>query len=254
MKNIVLVAVLMVFLAVSVGAQVLPKQISGGILNGKAVSLPKPVYPDEARLAGVGGTISIDVVVDEAGNVVSARPSSHAQPLTEMPDHSAQQAERSRLIGLLEDAAVQAALQARFTQTFLSGTPVKISGKIVFRFEADTKAGAEVDAASTGKAISGGVLNSRARALPLPPYPPAARAVKASGAVSVQVLIDENGNVISASAASGHPLLRAAAVSAARGAQFAPTLLSGQPVKVSGVIVYNFVADGPEAGRETPDN
>ena len=91
------------------------------------------------------------------------------------------------------------------------------------------------------KQISGGVLNGKATSLPKPPYPPAARAVRASGAVSVQVLIDEHGNVVSASAVSGHPLLRAAAVSAARNAKFSPTQLSGQPVKVSGVITYNFV-------------
>lgn len=91
------------------------------------------------------------------------------------------------------------------------------------------------------KQISGGVLNGKATSLPKPPYPPAARAVRASGAVSVQVLIDERGNVVSASAVSGHPLLRQAAVSAARSAKFSPTQLSGQPVKVSGVITYNFV-------------
>jgi len=91
------------------------------------------------------------------------------------------------------------------------------------------------------KTISGGVLNGKAISLPKPPYPPAARAVRASGAVSVQVLIDESGRVVSASAASGHPLLQAAAVAAARGARFSPTLLSGQPVKVSGIITYNFV-------------
>jgi protein TonB len=92
------------------------------------------------------------------------------------------------------------------------------------------------------KQISGGVLNGKAISLPKPPYPPAAKAVRASGSVSVQVLIDENGSVVSASAVSGHPLLRAAAVAAARGARFSPTKLSGQPVKVSGVITYNFVA------------
>lgn len=91
------------------------------------------------------------------------------------------------------------------------------------------------------KQISGGVLNGKATSLPKPPYPPAARAVRASGAVTVQVLIDESGNVVSASAVSGHPLLRAAAVQAARSARFSPTQLSGQPVKVSGVITYNFV-------------
>ncbi|MFM8440175.1 MAG: energy transducer TonB [Acidobacteriota bacterium] len=91
------------------------------------------------------------------------------------------------------------------------------------------------------KIISGGVVNGKARNLVKPPYPAAARAVRASGAVNVQVTIDEDGNVISASAVSGHPLLRAAAVSAARQSKFSPTTLSGQAVKVSGIIIYNFV-------------
>ncbi len=91
------------------------------------------------------------------------------------------------------------------------------------------------------KPVSGGVLNGKASSLPKPPYPAAARAVRASGPVSVQVLISESGSVISASAVSGHPLLRQAAEQAARGARFSPTMLSGQAVKVSGVITYNFV-------------
>lgn len=91
------------------------------------------------------------------------------------------------------------------------------------------------------KKISGGVLNGKATSLPKPPYPPAARAVRASGAVNVQVTINESGSVVSASAVSGHPLLKQAAEQAARQARFAPTLLSGQPVSVTGVIVYNFV-------------
>ncbi len=92
------------------------------------------------------------------------------------------------------------------------------------------------------KTISGGVLNGKATSLPKPGYPPAAKAIRASGAVNVQVLIDESGRVISATAVSGHPLLRAAAVSAAQSARFSPTLLTGQPVKVSGLITYNFTA------------
>jgi len=95
---------------------------------------------------------------------------------------------------------------------------------------------------SVPKVISKGVVNGSAISLPKPPYPPAAKAVRASGTVSVQVTIDENGNVISASAAGGHPLLQQAAVQAARQAKFRPTLLSGVPVKVTGIITYNFVA------------
>ncbi len=90
--------------------------------------------------------------------------------------------------------------------------------------------------------VSGGVLNGKAISLPKPAYPAIARTAHASGTVVVQVVIDENGNVISAHAVSGHPLLTAVAVAAARGARFSPTKLSGQPVKVTGVITYNFVA------------
>lgn len=90
--------------------------------------------------------------------------------------------------------------------------------------------------------ISGGVLNGRAISLPKPAYPAIARQAHASGTVVVQVVIDENGNVISAKAVSGHPLLQAVSVGAARQAKFSPTKLSGQPVKVTGVITYNFVA------------
>jgi TonB family protein len=90
--------------------------------------------------------------------------------------------------------------------------------------------------------INGGVLNGKATAMPMPEYPVIARSAHASGAVTVEIMIDEGGNVISAKAVSGHPLLQAAAVNAARQASFTPTRLSGEPVKVTGVLVYNFVA------------
>lgn len=91
------------------------------------------------------------------------------------------------------------------------------------------------------KTVSGGVLNGKAISKPQPAYPAIAKAARASGTVVVQVLVDEQGRVVSAHAVSGHPLLQQSAVSAARQARFSPTLLSGQPVKVSGVITYNFV-------------
>ena len=90
--------------------------------------------------------------------------------------------------------------------------------------------------------ISGGVLNGKAISLPKPVYPPIARVAHASGTVVVQVTIDESGNVIAARAVSGHPLLQQSATQAARQARFSPTMLAGAPVKVTGVITYNFVA------------
>jgi TonB family protein len=101
----------------------------------------------------------------------------------------------------------------------------------------------EATAIYTGRRpIEGGVLNGKATNLPIPVYPAIARSAHADGAVEVRVTIDEEGNVVEAKAISGHPLLQPAAVSAARAAKFAPTRLSGEPVRVNGLVVYNFVA------------
>ena len=88
--------------------------------------------------------------------------------------------------------------------------------------------------------VSGGVLNGSAINLPAPFYPEAARRMRTSGAVEVEVVIDENGKVVSAKAISGPPIFRDNAVQAALRAKFTPSKLSGQPVKVTGKIVYNF--------------
>ena len=93
-----------------------------------------------------------------------------------------------------------------------------------------------------GKAVSrGGGLRDQALSLPNPEYPTIARAARAQGAVGVKVLVDEEGNVVGAEAVSGHPLLRSAAVAAARAAKFRPTIIEGKPAKVAAVITYDFV-------------
>jgi TonB family protein len=83
-------------------------------------------------------------------------------------------------------------------------------------------------------------INGRAISLPKPIYPELAKRMRVSGKVNVQVLIDETGRVVSATVVSGSPFLRAEAQKAAMQARFSPTRLGDQPVKVSGVIIYNF--------------
>jgi len=90
------------------------------------------------------------------------------------------------------------------------------------------------------KTISAGDITSDAIARPQPAYPPVARQNGVSRSVEVHVLVDEKGTVISATATSGHVLLRAAAENAARAAKFKPTLVDGEPVRVMGIITYNF--------------
>ncbi len=257
-KQVLLALSISVFAVSAVFAQTMPtKTISGGEVNGKAEVLPAPVVPAAAKAVKACGSVNVQVLIDEQGNIAEANAVS-GHPL-------------------LRGAAETAARGSQFKPTMLSGQSVKVSGIIVYKFACDSG-----DANSTSnesadknggiraignsvrvapnsnnsiKTMGGGVVNGKAISLPRPKYPAAAQAVKASGAVNVQILIDETGNVIEANAVTGHPLLRQLAEQAARGATFAPTMLSGQPVKVSGVIVYNFGdsnvnAEGSGAGAD----
>lgn len=91
------------------------------------------------------------------------------------------------------------------------------------------------------KIVEGEVLNGRVISKPQPEYPRMAKDQRVGGTVVVEILVDESGKVIEAEALCGHPVLARASVDAARQARFTPTLLAGQPVKVSGYITYNFV-------------
>ena len=223
--------------------------------------------PVEARDYGLGGNVRVKVSIDEAGNVTSADDATG-------PGYVCPQVERADVLAMRK-AAKEAALLAKFKPATSKGVPVPSTNWLNFNFpgreaiddykyvaksdapkgegysvvgSADPDANKAVPASpktpgSTAiipKQIEGGILQGKATSLPKPPYPPAARTVRAEGTVSVQVL-DEDGNLFAARAIAGHPLLRSASVGAACGARFAPTRLSGQPVKVTGIITYNFV-------------
>lgn len=93
------------------------------------------------------------------------------------------------------------------------------------------------------KIISGGVMNGKAVELVKPEFPKSAAFVNVKGFVSIQVLIDEKGNVTSAKATKGHPLLIPASLKAALKSKFSPTLISNTPVQVTGIIVHNYISN-----------
>ncbi len=78
------------------------------------ISLPKPLYPDSARVAGVAGVVTVAVVIDTAGRVVDVE--SVRGPL------------------LLRLAALEAARRARFSPALLAGQPIRSSGTIKYTF------------------------------------------------------------------------------------------------------------------------
>lgn len=100
------------------------------------------------------------------------------------------------------------------------------------------------DSTTLPKSVELGQLNSLALKMAMPVYPEIAKKLGASGKVNVQITLDEEGKVVAAKATNGNSLLRAAAEEAARRTKFKPATVSGQAVKATGFIVYNFV-DAP---------
>ena len=191
------------------------KVINGGVINGKAVNMVKPEYPAEAKASGASGTVNVEVIIDEEGNITNAKAVSGHE--------------------LLRKSSEEAALASKFSPTKLNGQSVKVKGIIIYNFVAGK------DSTTDNKGlVNAGILNSKALSLPKPAYPSEAKAVKAEGTVMVEVIINEKGDVISAVAVSGHELLRKESMTAASKAKFSPTKLKGKPVKVKGIVIYNF--------------
>lgn len=95
-------------------------------------------------------------------------------------------------------------------------------------------------AGNAGAPIEGGVLNSKAVSLPQPKLTEEAKRQKQSGKVTVRVIVDENGKVVSAKAMNGPAVLREIAEEAARQATFKPTTQDGIVVRVTGDLIFDL--------------
>lgn len=121
-------------------------------------------------------------------------------------------------------------------RTTVVSQSVEVAPVVVVRDAVKTRS-CSVDLRRT---VEGGILNSKARNKPAPEYPQEAKDAGVEGTVVVKILLDDKGNVVSTEAVIGPRMLREAAVEAAREASFAPTLLGGEPVRVSGTLIYKF--------------
>ncbi len=150
------------------------KTINAGVLNGKAISLPVPEYPEKAKENNIRGSVVVEIVIDKVGTVESAKAKSgHPE---------------------LREASTAAALKSKFEPMLLEGKPVKVRGVLVYNF-GDKPARSKT--AISGKPTLG-VINGAATSLPEAEYPAAAKAVCAEGTVNVKVEIDANGDVLDA--------------------------------------------------------
>lgn len=199
--------------------------------RAKIVSMPEYQLPDDYRSAGIDGELNLMVEVDRSGTVKKAEVwSGPIWPCGTKLDSEVEKVRRG-----VRDTM----MRAKFSPASRGGEPQ--SDKVLMNFRIGTtderaKGGAS---ATPPKSIEGGNLNGKALSLPRPEYPSGARGVSL---ISIKVFIDEQGKVAAAGSTSGgNELLFAdAARSAACKARFAPTTLAGNPVRVTGVLTYNF--------------
>jgi outer membrane biosynthesis protein TonB len=193
--------------------------------------------PQSAIDAELGGTVLVAVRIDSTGKVAEAKIAAGPMwPCGATP---------TKAFDDLSSTLEEAFKKIEFTPAMDHGKPVERTiglrldlknPKLVSPVEIDPATGKRLP-----KVISAGIMNGKARSLAKPEYPAEGRANRESGAVEVQVLVDEAGKVIRAGALNGGPHLQLPAREAACSSEFAPTRLSGNPVKVSGILTYNFV-------------
>lgn len=183
-----------------------------------AVNLPMVEYP---RYIGSGphkweGEIGIQIVIDEIGDVVSAKGLS-GHPL---------------FLTLLEKES----LTAKFKPTIVDGKADKLRAVIVYKI---TPPNFEDEA--TESKVKLGIINCRATRLPKPEYPQVLKDLCASGQIKVEVEVSEEGKVLKAMPFSGDEALYDVSRIAAQNATFRS--LTHSTVRSNGIVVYNFVPD-----------
>jgi TonB family protein len=191
-------------------------EISGGVLNGRAIDLPKPNYPAIAKAAHASGTVTVQVTIDESGKVVSA----HA-----VGGHP-----------LLQQAAVQAAYKATFS-------PGRLNGVLTYNFYEGMDSSAASSGDDDSRTFNSNEVDVKARILsrPEPQYTEEARRNQVSGTVILTAVFSSSGQVTNIRAVSGLPDgLTERAIAAASQIRFTPAMKDGHAVSQKIRIEYNF--------------
>jgi TonB family protein len=211
--------------------------VVGGGLVGAQLSVPNAAYPEDAKSRGVGGNVMVLVQVNRSGEVVSARALNGDQAL--------------------QDSAETAAAAAKFSPEKLPNEGNVISGTIIYKFSTNQQAitagplnqgtpaaspvapSAPATQSNIDSPVVGGDLAGKQLNVPKAEYPPEARRRRVAGTVKILVRVNKQGKVVSWKTLNGDPLLKPAAIEAARSATFSPEKLGDGP-SVLGTITYTF--------------
>ena len=196
--------------------------------NVKAIKAPLPSFPAEAKGLIYGDEVRVLVDIDTEGKVKAALAHWPLVPCSNLVDP---------VVTEIRKVALAAAKAAVFEPVKKDGKAVEERLSIGYRLRPLKLPYSEEER----RVVSIGVANGRATSVRKPEYPEAARSAGLSGAITVQVLIDETGNVVSAGAISGHPQFAASGMKAACTARFSPMTLRNEPARMLGFLTFNFV-------------
>jgi TonB family protein len=194
-------------------------RVGGNVQESKLIRRVEPVYPELAKRARVQEKVVLRITVDKEGNV------SDASVISGHP--------------LLNDAAINAVRQWKYSPTLLNGEPVPVMATVTIEFKLPV---AEPSGKMPGEMIrvGGNLPDSKLIKHIDPVYPELAKRARVQEKVVLRITVDKEGNVSDASVINGHPLLNDAAISAVRQWKYSPTLLNGEPVTVIATVTIEF--------------
>jgi TonB family protein len=207
-----------------------PIRVGGNVQETKLIHKVAPIYPEQAKRKGIQGTVNLTVTIDEEGLVNEIKSNPENNPI-------------------LEEAAVNAVKEWKYSPTFLNGKPVSVVAtvSVTFRLSDTPSASQSPNAPSEGTVwksdpivVGSNVPESKLIRRVEPIYPALALKARVQGKVVLRITVNEQGFVTDAQVVSGHPLLNEAAIDAVRQWQYSPTLLNGAPVPVIATVTLIF--------------
>jgi TonB family protein len=194
----------------------------GDIKPPRLIKQVHPVYPEEARKAGVEGVVILEAKADEQGNIVDAR--------------------ILRSVAPLDQAALDAVRQWRYEPMVIDGKARKVLFTVTVRFalkEDGTSKSPEKFAQGAVKA-EGEIKPPKLIKEVAPVYPEAARVAGVDGVVILGVRTDEAGRVVDSMILRSIPLLDQAAIDAVKQWVYEPFLKDGKAVPVVFTVTVRF--------------
>lgn len=204
---------------------------TGDIKPPKLIKMVQPVYPEEARKAGVQGVVIIEAGTDIHGRVTSATV--------------------LRSIPQLDQAAIDAVKQWVYEPMTIKGKPTGIIFTVTLAFkldgEKDKDLGKVVSISEKDEEFARGATKAEGEIKPprmikdvLPVYPEEARQARIEGVVILAVRMDINGRVKNTKILKSIPQLDQAAKDAVKQWVYEPLLLKGKPVEVVFTVTVRF--------------